>query len=144
MADRADAADGLAGPGPDRARVRPRHGADAGQRGHLGHLHAVGAAGHDEQRRPVRAEHEAVRDRAHLAAELRGRARGRRRAFRQLPHLAAHAELAQRGREPGEVNWHAKQASGVGAAPANRLRPRQWESEAENPTCSADLATWPR
>ena len=67
-------------------------------------IHAVRAAGHDQQRRPVRAEYEAVRDRAELAAQLGGRGRRRRRALRQFPHLTWDVQVAEHGREPGEVD----------------------------------------
>jgi len=93
VADRGDAADDLARPFSDRTGVGSSHLRDAGQPRYLGRIHAVSAAGHDEQRRPVRAEHQAVRDRAELAAELGGRGGGRRRALGQFPHLAGHAQV---------------------------------------------------
>src|SRR6202453_4328420 len=45
--DRADAADGLAGPGPDRARVRPLHGGGADEAGGPAGAPPVGGAGHE-------------------------------------------------------------------------------------------------
>ena len=105
--DRGDTADGLARPLTDRTSVGSSHLGSADQPGHLGCVHAVGAAGHDQERRPVRAEYEAVRDRPELTAELRGRRGGGRRAFRQFPQLARDAQVAEHGCESREVDWHA-------------------------------------
>ncbi len=112
VADGGDAADDLAGPFSDRTGVGSSHLRNAGQPRYLDRIHAVSAAGHDEQRRPVSAEHQAVRDRAELAAELGGRGRGRRRALGQFPHLPGHAQVTKHGREPREVNWHASRLAG--------------------------------
>jgi SAM-dependent methyltransferase len=116
VAHRRDAADGLSRPFTDRTGIGSCHPGCADQPGHPGRVHAVGAAGHDQERSPVGAEHEAVRDRPELAAELRGRRGGGRRAFRQFPHLARDAQVAEHGCESREVNWHDVQVSrGVAA-----------------------------
>src|SRR6202012_3197033 len=85
----------------------------ADQARYLGRVHAVGAAGHDQERRPVCAEYEAVRDRPELTAELRGRGGGRRRAFRQVPHLARGAPAAEHSCESREVDWHGCRLAGA-------------------------------
>jgi len=51
----------------------------------------VRAAGQDQQRRAVRVEDQAVRDRADLAAELRGGGSGGRRRLGKFPDLAGGA-----------------------------------------------------
>jgi SAM-dependent methyltransferase len=91
VAHRGDAADGLTRPLTDRTGVGSSHLRHAGKPRQPGGVHAVRAAGHDEERRPVRVEHQAVRDRAEFAAELGGRCRGGRRALRQFPYLARDA-----------------------------------------------------
>ena len=112
MADRGDAADGLASPGSDRPGVRPAHRQGAHQRRHLARIHPVGTAGHDEQRRPVRAKDQAVGDRTQLAAELGRGGRRRGRGFGQLPDLARHALVPQHGSEFGEVDRHGCRLAG--------------------------------
>jgi hypothetical protein len=90
VADRGDAADGLACPFSDRTGVGSTYLRNVGQPRYPGRIHAMSAASHDEQRRPVRTEHQAVGDRTELTAQLGGRGRGRRRALGQFPHLAGH------------------------------------------------------
>jgi hypothetical protein len=113
VADRRDAADGLTRPLTDRTRVGSCHLGSADQVRYLSRVHAVGAAGHDQERRPVRAEHEAVRDRPELTAELRGCGGGRRRAFRQFPYLARDAQVAEHSCESREVDWHGCRLAGA-------------------------------
>ena len=104
VAHRGDAADGLTRPFTDRTGVGSSHLRHASEPRHPGGVHAVRAAGHDEERRPVRVEHQAVRDRAEFAAELGGGRRGGRRALRQFPHLARDAQVTEHGGESREVN----------------------------------------
>jgi len=52
----------------------------------------VRSAGQDQQWLAIGAEHQAVRDRAQIAAKLRGGGRGGRRGFGQLPDLACGTE----------------------------------------------------
>ena len=68
MAHGRDAADGLAGGGPDEVGVRPPDRGEPAGGGDPGGVDPVGSASHDQQRRPVGAEDQAVRDRPDLAA----------------------------------------------------------------------------
>ena len=118
MADRGDTTDGLAGPGPDGAGVRSLHDGATRQRRHPVRVHPVGAAGHDEQWRSVRAEHQAVGDRADLAAKLRGGGRRGRRRFRQFLDLPGDAMAGKHVGHVRGAGMHAGRLAPPRRAPA--------------------------
>ena len=122
VADRGDPADDLAGGLADEVRVGPFHLAGADEGGHPGGVDPVRAAGQHQQRRAVRAEHQAVGDRPDLAAELGGRGRRGRGWLGQFSDFPWHAELTEHAGHL-DPRWDAcKQATGGAGACLAALR----------------------
>jgi hypothetical protein len=80
VANRRDAADALPSRGVDEVGVSAANLLSSDLSGDLGRIDAMRTAGEDEERLAIGAEHQAVGDRANLAAKLGGsggRSRGR-------------------------------------------------------------------
>lgn len=125
MTDRSDAADDLPGRRADEVGVSAAYPCYADAGGYLRGVHPVRTAGQDQQRLPVGVEYQAVRDRPHLAAKLRGRARRGGRWFWQFLDGSGDVLVAEHLGNVFGVGMHGSQGTSRRSRRASLRQTRQ-------------------